>query len=261
MRVLKGVLAFLLAVSGFCVAAQQSAPLPLTCRRVVIAIAPSWNSHKARLVGLRRSGGGGSSWRLEFGPIPVLLGKRGLAWGIGIAGQGQMGLQKQERDWRAPAGIFKIGKLYTYDQNLPPGIKYPFYTMTARDVWISNPISPDYNRHRTVNLASPPSWYRQERMRLGDAAHRYMLEIRHNAEAPVPGAGSAIFFHIRRGVNIPTSGCTVLAQEDLLKLLRWLRVKDSPCYVLLPWKVYEERWNDWKLPAPAFIAHFTGISL
>ncbi len=212
-----------------------------------MVIAPSWNSSKAELEGYQRVAD--NTWRREFGPVPVLLGKRGVAWGIGILGQGQEGLQKHERDWRSPAGIFKIGKLYTYDRILPSGIQYPFTTITARDVWISNPKSPDYNRHLTVDLANPPSWYRQERMRLGDPAHRYMLEIRHNTDAPVPGAGSAIFFHIRRGPNIPTSGCTVLAEKDLLGLLRWLRAQDSPCYVLLPWQIYKMKWDEWNLPA------------
>lgn len=212
-----------------------------------MVVTRSWSSFKGELEGYRRLKNG--SWRREFGPVPVVLGKRGLAWGIGIAGQGQEGPQKQERDWRSPAGIFKIGKLYTYDQVLPAGINYPFVTMTARDVWISDPKSPNYNRHLTVDPKNPPSWYARERMRLGDPAHRYMLEVRHNADQPVPGAGSAIFFHVRRGPDIPTSACTVMAQKDLLNLLRWLRPQDSPCYVLLPWEIYKLKWDTWKLPA------------
>ena len=38
-------------------------------------------------------------------------------------------------------------------------------------------------------------------MRSGDFAYHWLIEIRHNSDPPVPGAGSAIFFHIRRGVN------------------------------------------------------------
>jgi len=247
MKFIQIITIFLLYTVTNCFATSQSAPLPSSCKQVVMVVTRSWSSYKGELEGYRRLKDG--SWHREFGPIPVLLGKRGLAWGIGIAGQGQKGLQKQERDWRSPAGIFKIGKLYTYDQTLPAGINYPFVTMTARDVWISDPKSPNYNRHLTVDPKNPPFWYARERMRLGDPAHRYMLEVRHNADQPVPGAGSAIFFHVRRGPDTPTSACTVMAQKDLLNLLRWLRPQDSPCYVLLPWEIYKLKWDTWKLPA------------
>ncbi|PWU06307.1 MAG: hypothetical protein C5B47_07705 [Verrucomicrobia bacterium] len=246
MKFVKMIIVFLLCSGGGVVAASQSGPLPSTCKQVVIVITRSWNSSKGELEGYRRLAKG--AWHREFGPIPVLLGKRGLAWGIGIAGQDQEGLKKQERDWRSPAGIFKIGKLYTYDRALPPGIDYPFVTMTARDVWISDPKSPNYNRHLSVDPRNPPPWYARERMRLGDPAHRYMLEIRHNAEHPIPGAGSAIFFHIQRGPTIPTSACTVMTQKNLLGLLRWLRPQDSPCYVLLPLKTYKLKQDAWQLP-------------
>ena len=66
-----------------------------------------------------RSSGG--QWSAQGAAIPVLFGKNGVAWGTGLAGQEQKGLRKVERDGRAPAGVFPIGKIYTYDAQLPPG--------------------------------------------------------------------------------------------------------------------------------------------
>ena len=47
--------------------------------------------------------------------------RAGLAWGRGVLGANEPGPQKTERDKRAPAGVFKIGKIYTYDPALPGG--------------------------------------------------------------------------------------------------------------------------------------------
>jgi len=66
----------------------------------------------------------------------------------------------------------------------------------------------------------------------------------------VPGAGSAIFFHIRRGVNRPTTGCTTMAKANLVKLITWLRARRHPCYVLLPTAEYDQKWTGWNLPSP-----------
>jgi hypothetical protein len=76
------------------------------------------------------------------------------------------------------------------------------------------------------------------------------VEIRHNADPPEPGLGSAIFFHTRRGETRPTWGCTTMAKEDLVALIRWLRAEAHPHYALLPWKEYRKKWNQWGLPAP-----------
>ena len=87
-------------------------------------------------------------------------------------------------------------------------------------------------------------------MRHNDFAYRWLVEIRHNSDPPVPGAGSAIFFHIRRGLNRPTSGCTTMAEGDLVRLITWLRADSHPCYALLPAAEYRKKWRFWNLPDP-----------
>ena len=80
----------------------------------------------------------------------MLFGKNGLAWGTGLAGQREPGLRKKERDGRAPAGVFRIGKIYTYDAALPGGAKFPFRQVTTADAWIDDPTHPDYNKHVVI---------------------------------------------------------------------------------------------------------------
>ena len=90
---------------------------------------------------------------------------------------------------------------------LPPGSDYPFHTVTAADAWVDDVNHSNYNQHVLVDPANPPPWYAKQRMRLGDFAYRWLVEIRHNADPPVPGKGSAIFFHLRRAPHKPSTGC------------------------------------------------------
>ena len=175
---------------------------------------------------------------------------REIRRGAGVAAQNEPGLRKKERDGRAPAGIFEIGQVFGYESNLPAGADYPYHQVTEADVWSDDPRSPNYNRHIVIDPKKPPDNYTHEKMRSGDFAYHWLIEIRHNSDPPVPGAGSAIFFHIRRGVNRPTTGCTTMAKEDLVKLIMWLRARRHPCYALLPAIEYDKKWRPWNLPSP-----------
>jgi L,D-peptidoglycan transpeptidase YkuD (ErfK/YbiS/YcfS/YnhG family) len=183
-----------------------------------------------------------------------LFGKNGIAWGTGLAGQDEPGLRKKERDGRAPAGVFKIGEVFGYEPSLPPGADYSYHQVTEADVWSDDPRSPNYNRHIVIDPSNPPDNYSHEKMRSGDFAYRWLVEIRHNSDPPVPGAGSAIFFHIRRGVNHPTTGCTTMAEQNLIRIITWLRVAQHPCYALLPAAEYEKKYRAWDLPSPDKLA-------
>lgn len=241
--------ACLLLAGGAARAAESAADV----RQMIVAIAPDWNSMRGHMQLFRRDAHG--DWQPDSAPWPVLFGKNGLAWGRGVAGTDEPGLHKQERDGRAPAGVFDLGTIYTYDAALPPGSNYPFHQVTAADAWVDDVTSPEYNRFLTIpDPAHPPAWFAKGRMRQGDFAYRWLVEIRHNSDPPVPGAGSAIFFHIRRGESRPTSGCTTMAEPELSKLVAWLRAGDHPRYVLLPWSQYQQKWRVWNLPEPAKVA-------
>jgi L,D-peptidoglycan transpeptidase YkuD (ErfK/YbiS/YcfS/YnhG family) len=229
-------------------ASARADALDARVRQLVVSIAPDWNSMTGKMQRFERGEDG--AWKPVSEPVPVLFGKNGLAWGRGVKGQDEAGLKKVERDKRAPAGIFEIGKIYTYDAKLPDGSDYPFRQVTDADVWSDDPRSPDYNRHVVIDPKNPPDNFSHERMRPGDFAYHWIIEIKHNENPAVPGAGSAIFFHTRRGVAYPTSGCTTMAVENLTALIRWLRAPKHPNYVLLPWSEYRQKWQAWGLPSP-----------
>ena len=239
-----------LALLSLCLLASsvRAAGLPADCTQLIVALAPDWNSMRGRAQLFERAG---RDWRPNGEAFPVLFGKNGLALGSGLAGQDESGLRKKERDGRAPAGIFRIGKIYTYDAQLPLGADYPFHQVTTSDAWVDDVTSPDYNRFVTIeDPANPPAWFGKQKMRHNDFAYRWLVEIRHNSDPPVPGDGSAIFFHIRRGVDRPSAGCTTMAESDLVRMITWLRAARNPCFALLPKAVYREKWREWNLPAP-----------
>src|SRR3954468_24842065 len=224
--------------------------VPPECTQLIVAVAPDWNSMHGQMQLFERTAAG-SDWTKTGPPFPVLFGKNGTAWGSGLAGQNEPGLRKKERDGRAPAGVFRIGRIYTYDARLPNGSDFPFHQVTTADAWVDDMNSPDYNRFVTIdNPAQPPPWFEKQKMRHNDFAYRWLVEIRHNSDPPMPGNGSAIFFHIRRGVNRPTAGCTTMAERDLVHLIRWLRANRHPCYALLPRQNCESLWQTWDLPNP-----------
>lgn len=225
-----------------------AAEVPRNADQLIVAVAPDWESHRVKLQCFERDG---RKWKPVFAaPVPALVGRSGLAWGIGVhppmRGSGET--EKRERDGRAPAGIFALGKVYGYAAQLPEGADYLYRKVTEWDAWVDDPENPLYNKHVVVNPRDVPPWFEKQKMRHGDFAYRWLLEIRHNADRPVPGAGSAIFFHIRRGEDRATAGCTTMEQSNLEFIIRWLRADKNPHYVLLPREEYDRRQKEWKLP-------------
>ena len=232
------------------VSSAYAAGVPEDCTQLIVGTGANWNSMRGEMQLFERTPGG--KWERVAPAVPVLFGKHGLAWGSGLAGQNESGLRKVERDGRAPAGVFKIGKVYTYDAQLPAGANFPFHQVTTADAWIDDVKHPDYNRFvRIPDPENPPAWFAKQKMRHNDFAYHWLVEVRHNSDPPVPGAGSAIFFHIRRGVSRPSAGCTTMAESELVKMITWLRAPRNPCYVLLPTAEYDKKWQKWNLPPPS----------
>jgi len=218
-------------------------------RQVIVATSADWNAHTAVMQCYER-GSSREAWRAMLPQgVPVLLGREGLAWGRGVFQVPRNGVpMKVEKDWRAPAGVFQLGTLFGYASAAPRGARWPYVQVGPLDAYVDDPANPYYNRHVRVKPGQVPPWFESQRMRLGDAAYKWMLEIRHNQNPVVPHGGSAIFFHVRRGPTRPSAGCTTMAVEHLEWLIQWLRPDASPHYVLLPRTDYQALRQAWRLP-------------
>ena len=228
---------------------EANAQIGPSVRQLIVAKAATWNSNTATLQCYQR-GSAREAWQPVFPKtVPVLLGRAGLAWGRGPFMPPQNGIpMKVEKDWRAPAGVFQLGTLFGYAPAPPAGSRWPYLKVGPLDAYVDDPKLPHYNQHVRVDPNNIPPWFEKQQMRLGDAAYKWMLEIRHNQNPAAAGYGSAIFFHVRRGPTKPSAGCTTMAVENLEALIRWIDPQASPYYVLLPERDYTALRAAWRLP-------------
>lgn len=248
---LKVIASLLLCLAN--VSAQGVKAVPSEAKQLIVATGADWDTHRGNMLLFERKSARSAWQQVVFSkPVPVLFGRKGMAWGRGaipIPKGGTRSTFKKEGDGRTPAGCFKLGKVYGYASTMPAGSRYPYRQVTKWDAWIDDVKNPLYNQHYVANPKNGiPPWFEKARMRLGDFAYAWKLEVRHNSDPPVPGGGSAIFFHIRRGENRATAGCTTMEKANLLKVLQWLSTDAAPHYVVLPAIEYQRLQTAWKLP-------------
>jgi hypothetical protein len=240
---------FLLFLFVTCAARASDGELAGAAKQLVVCIAPVSSSSEGTLQLFQRDAAG--HWRPDGDRWPVMFARGGLAWGRGV-NPPQSGPQKRTSDLRNPAGLFKLGPALGYAPKLPDGAAgWPYHQVTDRDAWIDDPKLPDFNHLVTLPDGTPqPSWWEKEHMHIGDFAYQWMIVIEHNYDSPEPDAGNSIFFHVRRGEHYRTAGCTTMAQDNLVRLIKWLKPGSNAMMVELTRADYKRLWKDWHLPEP-----------
>lgn len=184
-------------------------------RQAVVVSVPDEAAFTARMDLWERNQG--AQWHLvNDHPVSVVIGRNGLA---------PFG-QKREGDGRTPSGIYDLRRSFGYAAGAGTGLVYR--QVTQQDFWIDDPASPRYNQW--VTGVKPKGSH--EILRREDGLYEYTLVVEYNTEPIVAGRGSAIFLHIWRGPDDPTSGCVAMAKEDLRGLLGWLKRNDKPVVIL-----------------------------
>lgn len=231
--------------------AWAKAQIPSDCTQVIVGKSEGWNSSHASLVLYEKKG---QRWQATIKTWQARLGKNGLAWGCGLHPDVKSSAPiKKEGDQRAPAGIFKIGGAYGYATKIARSQKLPYHQITEKDLWVEDETSPHYNEHLILSAAPKTTWQRNAQMRQNDHAHSLKLYIAHNDSIlggkPIPGRGSAIFFHIWRDNGAQaTAGCTTMPERALTKLIASIQPDQHPVYVILPEQEYQRLKKSWRLP-------------
>ncbi|MGB4065716.1 MAG: L,D-transpeptidase family protein [Azonexus sp.] len=232
---------------------RPSIAFPLTViassQQMLLVVAPDWDACGAQLQRFERRHADGE-WQPIGRAIAVTLGKSGLAWGRGLHPQ-VAGPEKREGDGRAPAGIFAITALFGYaapDSAFARAAKLPYLSASPDLKAIDDPASADYNRIVDQSTVPQPDWASCEDMLRPDERYAVGAVVAHNAEPPVPGAGSCIFLHVWAGESVPTAGCTAMALADMSEIGGWLDASATPLLVQLPRAEYETRRAAWDLP-------------
>jgi L,D-peptidoglycan transpeptidase YkuD (ErfK/YbiS/YcfS/YnhG family) len=155
----------------------------------------------------------GENWRRVLGPFRAVVGRNGFA----LPGE------KREGDGKTPSGIFAVEHAFGDAQHVATAL--PYRLIAHDDIWVDDPLSADYNKWTKKGETGALSFEEMERH---DSLYRYGLVIGYNRNPVVKGFGSAIFLHVWKGCNIPTSGCVALAENDVIAILARLDPSRQP---------------------------------
>lgn len=150
--------------------------------------------------------------RLSFGTLvmPCTIGRSGPC----------AASDKREGDGCTPLGLWPLrGVLLRRGRVDARAIALPWRWIGSQDGWSDDPADPAYNRPVRLPRATSAESLNRE-----DGAYDVIVVLGHNDAPPVPGEGSAIFFHLSE--QRPTAGCVAIARVDMLRLLPLLAPDD-----------------------------------
>jgi D-alanyl-D-alanine dipeptidase len=221
--------------------------------QMIVVTTSDWNAVPGTLQRFERMNPH-KNWKKIGPPIAVVVAKEGLAWGAGLAQEGDFAPRapldpvKHEGDTRAPAGLFRLSTAFGYAADKPADWKMPYVTLTPTVECVDDVHSKYYNR--VVDRATAtPDWNSSERMLYSNGQYRWGLVVDHNTDPVVPGVGSCIFMHVWLGTGEGTVGCTAMAQENVEAIIGWLDPAKTPLLLQLPRPEYKKLKGKWKLPA------------
>ncbi|TBR36830.1 MULTISPECIES: L,D-transpeptidase family protein [Dyella] len=245
-----------LCVSGILLAAacaQSATPVPEAAAwhhagQVIVVTTPDWNAdHGTMRTFERRSG----RWVATADAVPVMVGRAGSAWGLGLQPVQKDGPQKKEGDGRATAGVFHIGDAFGYSATFPTAMSYR--GLQVSDYCVDVDGSPLYNTivdARKVGDAAVKGSTEPMRRDLhanGDTRYKLGFVIEQNP-ANKAGSGSCIFAHLYRTPTESTAGCTAMSEDVMRRILGWLKPEEHPVFVLMPQRQYNTLAEAWSLP-------------
>ncbi len=183
--------------------------LPPATEQVIVV--QSLGGFKAEITACQRRG---KTWRQVL--APSWLGS------IGENGVASMG-EKKEGDMKTPVGLYALGEAFG---SQPLALKMDYKYITSEDKFIDDPNHKDYNTW--VNGKTDAKSYESMLVK----SYKMGVVVNYNMNPIIPGAGSAIFMHLRKAPNLPTAGCVSMDEPHLLALLMWLDKKQNP-YILI----------------------------
>jgi len=237
------VIYFILA--GHSLAQGLSKTKQLKCTELLVVVNAGWDSLRGNLYAFKRENG---KWRLQFSNA-IVLGSKGLAVGDGIAKLNIQGPIKHEGDKRSPAGIFSIGTAFGYAGKKDAAwIKNRYVQAFDTLICVDDANSSNYNKIVDKDTAKH-DYNSFEYMHLKKDYYKWGLFINHNSGKSVPGDGSCIFMHIWEDDHTGTDGCTAMADNNMLRILRWINAKKRPLLVQMPLNIYKKLKRQFGLPA------------
>jgi L,D-peptidoglycan transpeptidase YkuD (ErfK/YbiS/YcfS/YnhG family) len=155
-------------------------------------------------------------WVVKQIPIVAGIGKKGFA----------LPLKKLEGDGKTPTGIFKLGKLFSYEKQTKTRLENQ--QTTKDDKWIDDPNSAHYNKYVSGSTTAKSF----ENLLLKNDAYKYCVVIEYNTNPIIKGKGSALFFHLEIIPPYYTAGCVAIKEEYMKLMVNWLETKQNPTIIM-----------------------------
>lgn len=218
-----------------------------SARKLIVVVAPDWDASRAEL-SLYARDTTASAWKRLGDPSPCMIGRKGMAWGRGLAPALSSGPRKKEGDGKTPAGLFPLPLAFGYDQKpAQSGIRLPYLELTPSTVCVTDPDSAAFNDIADSKKSSA-TWTRQDRMIRDDNANRLGALIGHNRPDPQPGLGSCVFLNIEPAPNKATGGSIGCPEPLVREILSWLDPESKPLLAILPQSALAAAQTTWGLP-------------
>ena len=134
-----------------------------------------------------------------------------------VFGRSGVGAAKREGDGLSPEGRYRLRTCYWRPDRRPrPRTGLPTIPIRRGDGWCDDPDHPLYNRPvRLPFAASHEAMWREDR------AYDLVVVLDQNVDPAVPGAGSAVFWHLtkRDEAPTPTEGCVAVGPDAMTAFL------------------------------------------
>jgi D-alanyl-D-alanine dipeptidase len=219
-----------------------------TSEQLVVVITPNWTSTTGTMQRFERATPA-SDWQALDATVPVVVGRTGIAWGVGFDDVSAEGPHKHEGDGKAPAGIFPLDTAFGFaPRESMLNLNLHYVQLLPTTDCVDDTASAHYNT--VVDRASIPrvDWNSAEHMRQVPQYNVGVI-VGYNAAPPVKGRGSCIFLHIWAGPDSHTAGCTAFDETKLRDMIVWLDPAKRPLLVQLTANDYARLRAGWKLPA------------
>lgn len=242
-------LALVILVVGTGCHRRPVSPRPLIngSEQLVVVTTPDWSSTTGSMRRFERASST-SAWQSIDQPEPVVVGRTGIAWGVGFDSVSSDGPHKKEGDGKSPAGIFPLDTVFGFTPlSSLQSVRLPYVQLLPTTDCVDDVSSSHYNTVVDRASVARVDWTSAEHMReVGQ--YEIGVIVGYNAIPPVKGRGSCIFLHIWSGPGSHTAGCTAFDEAKLRDVIRWLDPKKRPMLVQLTLQEYANLRTKWMLP-------------
>lgn len=217
-------------------------------RQLVLVTTKNWDAVSGELRRFERKSSE-ESWREIGSLIKIVVGRTGLAWGMGLHSTNLVGPQKVEGDGKSPAGIFTLSSAFGFAPvEKMKSLKLPYLHVTDALECVDDVKSTRYNSIVDSSHIINPDWNSSEKMREDTEQYHLGVVVDHNTHPRIARKGSCIFIHVWKGDGSGTSGCTAMEKSEMKKFIHWLDASTKPVLVQLPEKEFRQFQTEWRLP-------------